>query len=368
MGYNKSRKWGVFVRNYLKKFKTKFSAIVIGAIIDIVILILYIICLHILKGNPENINIYAAVALDIISNILLVGLSILTTSLISIPFIDVRGKNQLCAELLLGDVLKTPEVFNILSKDQKEDLLHSLECSLYFDNQGPKEEMLRSVRNKINGISQNNGLTDFSQIYFNTCEYDVDCSFNGNYIIKKFTKNIEICAYRKKTVSNFLLCRSIFAKIDDLESPSITSLNIDGSEIDINKFVKREEEKASSAFDKRGGYKENVVLYYTGKLELSPEKPVKIMVSYITTVSSNDVSYSCRMACPCNKFKFTFRLTGDQAKDYYLAVNAFGFWDDGKKTPNPPDENKIFVHFDDWIFPRDGVSVTLVRKDPQNES
>lgn len=78
--------------NYLKKFKTKSSAIVIGAIIDVVILILYIICLHILKGNPENINIYAAVALDIISNILLVGLSILTTSLISIPFIDVRGK------------------------------------------------------------------------------------------------------------------------------------------------------------------------------------------------------------------------------------------------------------------------------------
>ena len=142
------------MRNYLKKFKTKSSAIVIGSIIDVVILILYIICLQILKGNPKNINVYAVVALDIISNILLVGLSILTTSLISIPFIDVRGKNQLCAELLLGDVLKTPEVFDILSKDQKENLLHSLECSLYFDNQGPKEEMLRSVRNKITGSAR----------------------------------------------------------------------------------------------------------------------------------------------------------------------------------------------------------------------
>ena len=54
--------------NYLKKFKTKSSAIVIGAIIDVVILILYIICLQILKSNSENINIYATVALDIISN------------------------------------------------------------------------------------------------------------------------------------------------------------------------------------------------------------------------------------------------------------------------------------------------------------
>lgn len=297
--------------NHLKKFKTKTSAIVIGIIIDVIMLILYVICLQILKSRPD---VSYATVLDIISNVLLVGFSVLTTSLISIPFIEVRGKNQLCAEFLFGDVLKTPKVFNLLLDEQKTDLLHSLECNLYFDDQAIKEEMFRSVRNKINGIKQNNESKDFLGLYFKSCEFDIDCSFDGYYIRKKITKTFEVCAYQKKAVTNLLLCRSIFSKINNLDSPSIESLNIDGKEMDINQCVKRAEEPTSSAFDKRGGYSENVVLRYAGKLDISPDRPVKIMVSYTTIVSSNDTSYSCRMACPCKEFRFTFRLTGEQEK------------------------------------------------------
>lgn len=351
-------------RNW-RRFRTSRLALVVGFIIDLVLLALYIICLQALESLSADTAQWQRTALDVISNVLLVGFSVLTTSLISIPFIDVRGKNNLCSEMLLGDVLKTPAVFNALPSSQKEEILRSLECSAYFDNCIQKEEMFSSIKRKFSGgqsAKENDRLKD---CFFESCDYDVVCTVEDGYIKKHITKTFDLRAYKKTTVEKFPLCSSTFTDIPqgDGSIPIVDALNIGGVPRDLTDVVS-EAGTADSGFDKRSGYGKNVAFYFKGKLKLDPDQPTKIMVSYKTQVPEYDVAYSCRMVHPCHTFHFRFHLEGPETKAYSLAVNAFGFWDDGKKSPNNNDLSTVNVDFGDWIFPRDGVSVTLIRKAP----
>lgn len=45
--------------------------------------------------------------------------------------------------------------------------------------------------------------------------------------------------------------------------------------------------------------------------------------------------------------------------DYKVNAYAFGFIDDGKDAPNVGKEGKVKIKFNDWIFPRDGVAISL---------
>lgn len=348
-----------------RRFRTRPLAVWVGIVSDIVILILYIICIQMLGGTPEETDSWRSTMLNVISNVLLVGFSVLTTSLISIPFIDVRGKNDLCSELLLGDVLRTPEVFNVLPSQQKEELFHSLEYSTYFDNCIQKEEMFNSIKRKFSGGpgSLQGGDTQ-KNCFFESCNYEVVCRVEDGYIKKHITKSFDLRAYTKLSLNEFPLCSSTFIDLPDSGhgTPVVDTLHIDGELKDVNITVSSREREADSGFDKRSGYGKCVGFYYKGKLNLDPDKPTKIMVSYKTKVPVYDVAYSCRMSHPCHSFHFKFRLEGEAAKNYRLAVNAFGFWDDGKRSPNNNDLSAVNVDFYDWIFPRDGVSVTLIQK------
>ena len=52
---------------------------------------------------------------------------------------------------------------------------------------------------------------------------------------------------------------------------------------------------------------------------------------------------------------------------YDIAVNAFGFCDDGNSTPNTHTSSEVKVSFNDWIFPLDGVAVALKEKCTNHE-
>lgn len=348
-----------------RRFRTSTLAVWVSVIIDAVILLLYVLCLQAVNGLPADAAPWIGTMLDVISNVLLVGFSVLTTSLLSVPFIEVRSKNDLCSELLLGDVLKTPEIFNVLSPQRKEELLRSLECSTYFDSCVQKEEMFSSIKRKVSGDPQSSGDGKYvKDCFFESCEYDISCTIEGGYIKKHITKTFDLRAYSKTAISNFPLGSSTFEDIQpgDQVMPIVDSLNVDGVQEDVEEAVTTIASLVNSSFDKRSGYGKNVRFYYKKELKLEPDKVTKIMVSYKTAVPDYDVAYSCRMTHPCHKVHFKFRLEGTAARDYSLAVNAFGFWDDGEHSPNNNDMSSVVVDFCDWIFPRDGVSVTLIKK------
>lgn len=345
-----------------RRYRVRPLAVVVGIAIDIVILVLYIVSIYLQGRLPDG---WSLLVVNVLSNVLLVGFSVLTTSLISIPFIDVREKNELCAEMLLGDVLKTPKVFNTLTQEQKEEVLHSLECSTYLDNCEEKGKMLRSIRNKINGDKdkQEHVTYHMGDCFFYSCEYEVECVFDEGYIKKRITKTFDLRSYKPITITQFPLCSSTFADTKGRPYSSIDVLNINEEYKNIDKDVKQIcDDMTNDEFEKKSGYAKKARHCYMKELLITPDKPTKIMIAYTTTVPDNDIAYSCRMVYPCRKFSFKFKLTGPDADKYHIGVNAFGFWDNGKSTPNRSDSPEVKVVFNDWIFPRDGVAVTLMRK------
>ena len=69
-----------------KKFVLNIGMRRIYIVIDILMLFFYIVCLIIL----DEVTGYTKVVFNVLSNILLVGLSILTTTIISVPLITLK--------------------------------------------------------------------------------------------------------------------------------------------------------------------------------------------------------------------------------------------------------------------------------------
>lgn len=345
-----------------KKYKLKILNMLICAAIDVAMIYFYIVCINILNTAVGT----RADVFNVISNILIVGISILTTSLITVPLIQVRENNALCNKFLAEDVLASSEIFNYLPIDKKQEILSAMECNLYFDNDKVKESMYCSIRDKINGEVSNKQKKAFLKkpydYYFNLCDYEVECKLVDGYIEKRITKTVEIRSYKKQIVAHYPLITSCFSPEDGIPYCRIESLHINNAELNAQKNVCEEMSSISSPLDVRSGYKKRVEYLYKNHLSFSPDKSVKISICYTTRVNEKDVVSSFRLSYPCRKYKFKFKLLDNLADNYNISMNAFGFCDDGKNTPNSHSKSEVRVSFEDWIFPSNGVAVVLIRK------
>lgn len=335
----------------LKKYKTSLAGIGCLILGDVVAFILYLCCVS-LPRNTGN-----QLVLEVITNILLVLVSVLSTSIISVPLIEVRSKNTLCHQMLTDDVLRTPQFFGALTEEQKRDMLQNLESSVYFDSDPTKEKMYTSIRKKISSQSPK---TDY---YLTSCEYSVRCSVEGDFLKKTILKKISIQSYKKTFISQFPLCITAFPEIDNQDFLQVSLLKVNGRECNVENEVHSEKTKSTDPLTQKSGYTAIMKHFYTRNLALSPSKPTVIEVEYTTVVPKSDTSYICRVSAPCQKFKFRFFMDGENKNQYRIALSAFGFIDDGNSTPNHHDDTpSASVELNDWIFPRDGVAVTILEK------
>lgn len=344
-----------------KKYRASIPNLAIIAGVDIVCICLYAIILNYLQ-DPDA-DMY--VLMNLASNVLLVAISILSTVLFTTPLVDVTAKNALYNKILLEDVLSDPRFYNALPKDEREKMLRGLEANLHFRGSPTKENMFHSIRKKLNTYYDREEA-EADQCYLESCSYNIKCEIRDGYFYKTISKTIDIRAYEPIIRKDFLLCSTEAPLLEGHDSVSkIEALSINGQLKVVTDCVEtRSSDIRNDAFNKKRGYTCRSAHFYKGDLHLTPDRPMKIQIDYKTYVPIYDTFYSCRTPYPCHKFKFTYMLSGECADKYSLSVCAFGFADDGKETPNRADENPdIEVNFDSWIFPLDGVAVSMLKKD-----
>ena len=344
-----------------KKFKLSKHNYFIAAAIDFVFFVLYCICLNYLK-DP---NASQYIIVNICSNILLVGISVITTSLLTIPMIEVNSKNSFYNDTILKDVLASPHFYERMSKEDRLELLKGLEANIYFENSKIRESMYQSIRNSLLKYGKDE---DDGKIYLEKCNYRIKCEVCGDYFKKTVLKTCELYSYEKFKKSNFPLCATAAPKTKKENGSMVTSIEINGTSREVEDCIRTEVEDIKyDPFSKKSGYDRSITHYYTGDLVLRPDKPTKLKICYETYVPLHDTFYSCRTPYPCHEFSLVYELSGDKASDYSLAVCAFGFSDDAKDSPNRQDDKpEIEVKFNDWIFPLDGVAVTMKKKCNEN--
>lgn len=344
-----------------RKYVVKKLGIVVSIVLDIILFIVYYITLRLIVKNGES------VPLDIISNILLVGISVLSASLLSVPLIEVRAKNHIFKDTILEEVLSEPKLFEQFSREEKIQMLESLESNLYFENFKQKGEMLATIREKISSACGDRERIQ-NNCFFEFCNYEVECDIEDGYFTKTIVKSIDIRAYERKAIRKYPLCIVSSEIAEDGKFSGVESLIINGKDIPVKGNVSHEQSEETGDFNKRSGYGKSVKYYYAGTITAGPKKKNNITVTHKTRVPLNDVAFSCRLTCPCHKFLFRYSLSDAVAKEYNINVSAFGFVEDGKGTPNSPNTSNVKVEFNNWIFPMDGVSVTLIKKNKNEES
>ena len=123
----------------------------------------------------------------------------------------------------------------------------------------------------------------------------------------------------------------------------------------------------NEVYNEKSGYSKRIIVKYNRSLNISPDKETLIEMRNITRVPINDIAFTCRLKFPCHKFSFSYRIIGENASNYRLNARAFGFAESGKSAPNRhDDEPEISISFDNWVFPHDGVAVTMLEKDNQH--
>lgn len=336
----------------LKKYKTSNIGMVclIGG--DLVALVVYLCCLLVPEAETNKI------ILEIVTNFLVVLISVLSTSILSIPLIEVREKNSLCEQMLKDDVLRTPQFFNSLTESQKKDMLQALESALHFDFDILKGSMYASIRSKINSSFETDNC-----VYLASCEYKVRCFIENESIRKTILKKLTLCTTKPTSISEFPLCSMSFSETESKNPLQISYLVVDDHICSIDTEVGTIVTENDHPLSQKSGYTITRKHYYKNPLKLSEKKSTVIEVQYTTIVPKNDKSYICRVSTPCQKFKFEFYLEGENRNQYRISLCAFGFIDNGRGTPNLHDDTpSASIEFNDWIFPQDGVAVTILEK------
>ena len=118
----------------IKKYRGSWIGIVSMAITTGVSLICYVIVLVLLQNN--NIVQEYGATLNIVRDILLSVLSIISTTLLTSIFIEKNRKNVDYTELIANDVLASPEFYNNLTEENKEKMYNALEQNMFLKEMG----------------------------------------------------------------------------------------------------------------------------------------------------------------------------------------------------------------------------------------
>lgn len=350
---NKKRKSNAIKNEKVYKFKV--NKVNWGLLLSFLLLsiFLYAICLAVENETDSTVT---KETLDICKNTLVVIMSVLGTSLISVPLIETKNNNSLFSQMIVKDIFSSEEFIQMLKDSDQEKILSNLECSRYFNNGREKQEMFKSIREKITKIS-NEPQQD---IYYEKCDFKIRCEVFEDRIEKHITKTLFIRSFNQATkINKFHLAQEQYGESN---LTHIKNLTVKVGDDDYTKNIVTSQDISKKSNDIKSGYKK-VLNYYIDKAITIPKKSfLEITISYVSTVDIDDLVFICRITRACKKFKFDYKVVSKTESKYKLNCAAFGFIDDACKTPNHnDDEPEICIEFNDWIFPKDGVYVTMVK-------
>ena len=354
----------------LKKFFIDKKVRNIALFADFVVLALYIALLFIInnadliKGLQNNSLSYQI--LDVISEITLIAFSIISTTLFSSWLIETNKQNKIYSDIVCNDFLASPEFYNALGDNNKRTMLNNFEKQYYFNGSEKREEMYNSITNKL----------QFSDdVYYDSCNYEIDCKIDGNLLRKTITRTTKLFSYDEECdIENLPLIASTYRKIDSIEGFTFKSLHITENGKNEKNILENElhieTDKVKDNALKKCGYTDTIEYSLRKKIHLRKQlskndiegRGVVVKIQYGTVVGIDDSSYVCRVKYPCKHFSVNFKLSGKEAAKYELSSHSFGFIE--KATDSDYNDNRTVVNisFDNWIFKSDGVAIVISEK------
>lgn len=287
----------------------------------------------------------------ILKDIMTVLTSIFGINLLLSECIERKNKDAAFEEFFVNDILYSPSFYDHLNEIEKKKILHNLEANVYFNNSELKKKMFKSIMDKL--------VKSRSQYLVENCKFNITCEVKDSFIQKEIIKKVTVKTIEGKNyIDKFPLLNVSSAKVDGLEAVELVYVKINGAEINKKKDVDMTKNKNQHNMQKKLGYNEIKSLTLKKKLNFNTKDAHNsIEMKYITRVPLNDLSYICRMSTPCKGFSLSFEMKN--ANSHRVNAYAFGFIDDGKDSLNSDDKSKVNIEFNDWIFPGDGVAISL---------
>lgn len=293
--------------------------------------------------------------INVFKNCFLIVLSMLSSSFISALLIDTNSKNSVITDLMKEDIFSNPEFYSLLDQPLKQRILNQLEKYCYFSGQSELQYMFSSMRDSVLEMSKD-------KIYYDKCSLVIQCTIENGYIEKHILRTINVKSYDDRLKLNeHLLMTCAYTAVNAYQAIDIQQFKIGGKTIPKSE-IQEISIDSNSPFNDKSGYTVMKKYIYQNSIDINSKDSTEISLSYITRVPLSDRTYSCRMPYACKSFSFDFSLKAN-SQDYRLNTVAFGFIDDGQKTPNLSEDHlSTKVSFNNWIFPYDGVAVTICDK------
>ena len=348
------------IKKFLKRFNTnKGTKIIIWILITITVVSYFVFSYLVNNITINSVNVSTLTdnwqynLFCVLKETCIVVSSGLGINLLVSLLIERKNQNKAFEEFFANDIISSPKFYTSLSEEDKMRMLYALETHCYHDSSDIKKKMYESITKKLqSSTSQGYIIKD--------CDYNVSCYIYDDYIEKKFEKTIRIIpSNNKRTIREFPIIRNSSMKIKGMDAVKLESIKIDNKSYDIEHDVDFKEGNNENGLERKLGYIDTQWMKLKPKIKFKGNKviPKKIEIEFITRVPITDLSYVCRMSNPCEKFSFAFEI--ENCNDYKVNAYAFGFIDDGKDAPNVGKEGKVKIKFNDWIFPRDGVAISL---------
>lgn len=343
----------------MKKYKMSKASTIWLVIISIILVVVYILLLVFEKqfslsasnSNKNYINILAA--MDVVKNILLVGVSVFLSSLVSSSLIEKENLNKTCYNNIIDGMLVNDNFYKYVEKDTKKLLLDGLENNLYPSKNEVKKAMLQKIREKL--------LSENEDFYYEDCQATVSCQISNDRIIKSIKRIIKIRSYNgDKKIDKFKFAATMLEDIPGCTCFEIQGITLNDKTLKNGIDYSVEREAVKNSLHKKGGYNIKYSCKSKKPIKISQNQNTTIEINYTTIVKKSDIVFTLRVKEHCKKFSLKFKIANTEK--YNIFTDAFGFLDDAKKTLNSDDSNDISIEFNDWIYRGDGVSLSFQEK------
>lgn len=334
----------------IKKYRGSWIGIVSMAITTGVSLICYVIVLVLLQNN--NIVQEYGATLNIVRDILLSVLSIISTTLLTSIFIEKNRKNVDYTELIANDVLASPEFYNNLTEENKEKMYNALEQNMFLKDR-VKNNIYQVCRNKINA----NPI----KYYYNELQMCVSYFDFGTYSEKRISRVMKIRSYNGKLKENKLFLFSYqLSPTEKIKNFEIISACIgeENKALVLGKDIIVEASDTTNIFWNKRGYKQNYDIFLNKDITLYDNEDLIIMVEYVSRVTDEDMSSGFGVRVPCKNFTFNFTAP----PEYLVFAHPYCFLNSEANSPNSDYPNIVSLSFNNWLLPGEGVAISVAKK------
>lgn len=344
-----------------KKFLISRKTKIWSVIIFCCGLLLYVACLfieYLIEYRPIMMSEEISIAVKVFRDITLVLLSIFGAGFISALLIEVKNYNKLHKEIITDEVLMSMDYYDNLNVCSKKLISNYLDKSLYFNGKQPLVEMNESIKEKISGFQD-------TQYFYSSYSAIMNCKIEDDRFIKSITKTLNICSFDDECdLRKIELANHVYA--NDTEESGIVEnsfkLKINGKNSDEYKCDTIEPD---DSMEKKSGYNAKTVYWLSRSVHLSSRQPTKIEITYDTCVPLKDNFSGIRLPAASQDTNFQFHLYSDnnEHKKYKVVSCGFGFADTASETlNNMNDPYNVNLHFNEWIFPKDGWVIVIQEK------